>query len=136
MQTLTNDRDGIFGPADSPMCPVATDPQSLDRTLTEIRSGRRLEKIVTSIENFLHNQILRLDKALDEFRLAQNNEKILQKILKDFETEKLQWDEARNSEILRLSDASEKLIEGWQQLEDERRNWLDERDRYFVPTSR
>ena len=39
---------------------------TLDRTLAEIRSGRRLEKLIASIQGFLNGQVARLDKALDE----------------------------------------------------------------------
>jgi hypothetical protein len=126
MKTLSSFHEQVAA-ADSPMCDVAVESQSLDRTLTEIRSGRRLEKIVKSIENFLHSQISRIDKVLEECRLAEDNDKILQKILQDFEQEKLDWEETRHSESLRLVEASDKLIQGWQELEDERRRWLDQR---------
>ena len=73
---------------------------------------------------------------MEECRLAENNDQILQKIRKDFEQEKLEWEETRNSESLRLIEASDKLIEGWKALEDERRSWLDERDSHLAATSR
>ena len=102
--------------------------QSLDRTLVEIRSGRRLEKIANSIESFLHNQVARLEEALRQCQQAENNDKILQDILSNFELEKKKWEEQRQAEIRRLDQASKQLSLGWQQLEDERRNWLDERN--------
>ncbi len=101
--------------------------QSLDRTLTEIRSGRRLEKIVASIDNFLQSQVSRLEAALDECQQAEENDKIVQAILADFEREKQEWEDQRQAEIFRLNEASDQLINAWQQLEDERRNWLDKR---------
>ena len=136
MKTSSNPHEPGSAPVDFPMYEVAAQSPSLDRTLTEIRSGRRLEKIVKSIENFLHSQISRIDKAVEECRLAENNDQILQKIRKDFEQEKLEWEETRNSESLRLIEASDKLIEGWKALEDERRSWLDERDSHLAATSR
>ena len=102
--------------------------RSLDRKLTEIRSGRRLEKIAASVEHFLNSQVSRLESTLDEIQRAEENDKIVQKILADFEEEKLSWEKRRQAEIARLNDASEKLIKGWQQLEEERRTWLERRD--------
>lgn len=96
-------------------------PSSLDRTLTEIRSGRRLEKIVASIENFMYSQITRLDKAMAECNQAIENDRIVQKILADFELEKAAWEEKLQAETLRLQAAGEELIKGWEKLEDERR---------------
>lgn len=101
--------------------------QSLDRTLIEIRSGRRLEKIASSIESFLHNQVARLEDALRQCQQAEQNEKILQDILSTFDLKQKKWEEQRKAEIRRLDLASKQLALGWQQLEDERRNWLDER---------
>ena len=101
--------------------------RSLDQKLTEIRSGRRLEKISASVESFLNSQVSRLETVLDEIQRAEENDKIVQRILADFEEEKLAWEERRQAETLRLQKASEKLINGWQQLEDERRKWVDER---------
>lgn len=101
--------------------------QTLDRTLTEIRSGRRLEKIVSSIEGFLVSQVTRLDAALEECHRAVENDKIVQRILADFELDKKTWEADRQAEIERLSAAGEELIRGWEQLEDERRKWADQR---------
>ena len=94
---------------------------SLDRTLTEIRSGRRLEKIVDSIENFLNSQITRLEKAMAECNASIENDRIVQRILSEFEVEKAAWEESRQAEILRLQAAGEELVKGWEKLEDERR---------------
>lgn len=102
------------------------DRQSLDRTLTEFRSGRRLEKVVSSIESFLLSQVTRLDAALEECHRAVENDLIVQRILADFESEKQAWEVNRQAEIMRLSAAGEELIRGWEQLEQERRKWNDE----------
>ena len=101
---------------------------SLDRTLNEIRSSRRLEKIVDSIESFLQSQVTRLEGALDECRQAEENDRIIQGLLADAESEREAWEKRRQMEILRLEQVGEKLAEGWKQLEDERRNWMDHRD--------
>jgi hypothetical protein len=101
------------------------DRQSLDRTLVEIRSGRRLEKIVSSIQSFLLSQVTRLETALEECSRAVENDRIVQQILADFESEKQAWEVNRQAEILRLTAAGEELIRGWEQLENERRKWSD-----------
>ena len=93
---------------------------SLDRTLTEIRSGRRLEKIVVSIESFLNSQVARLDKAIAECNQSVENDRIVQGILAEFELEKAAWEKSRQQEIKRLQAAGEELIKGWKNLENER----------------
>ena len=103
-------------------------PQSLDRTLTEIRSGRRLESIVASIASFLDGQIERLEVAINECHKAVENDKIVQRILADFELEKLAWEESRQAEIVRLQASGAKLIHGWEKLENERRQYWQERN--------
>ncbi len=100
----------------------------LDNTLNEIRSGRRLDKIVSSIESFLQSQVTRLDRALEECRRAADNDRIVQKLLADAQLERENWERKRQAEILRLEQAGERLAQGWKQLEDERRNWLDQQD--------
>ena len=101
---------------------------STSRVLTEIRSGRRLEKIAASVESFLENQIARIEKALAEVEQAAENDRIVQKILADFEDEKAAWEQERQAEIERLSRAGEDLIAAWDKLEAEKKAWLDGRD--------
>ena len=96
------------------------------QTLNEIRAGRRLEKIVSSIESFLNSQVARIDAALEQCNQAVENDKVLQRILADFELEKQEWEVGRQQEIHRLQAAGEDLIRGWEQLESERRKFLDE----------
>ena len=99
----------------------------LDQTLSEIRSGRRLEKLVASIQGFLNGQVARLDKALDECQAAVDNDRIMRTVLASFETEKKQWQEKCEAESKRLKAEGLKLAEGWKELEDQRRKLLDER---------
>ena len=129
MNIATNEHSAGFQQSVNAVASDSPDQgQSLDRTLVEIRSGRRLEKIANSIESFLYNQISRLEEALSQCQQAERNDKILQGILSNFELEKEKWEERRQAEIRRLDEASKQLSLGWQQLEDERRLWLDERN--------
>lgn len=98
-----------------------------DKILNEIRSGRRLDKIVSSIENFLNNQVEKLEQAIEECERSAENDRIVQEILKRHEDEKRMWEEERQSETIRLSQAGEELIKAWGQLEEERRAWMENR---------
>lgn len=98
-----------------------------DQVLTEIRSSRRLEKIVSSIENFLNHQVERLGQAMEACERAAENDKIVKEILKRHEDEKRLWEEERQAEMIRLSKAGDELVKAWEQLEEERRNWLENR---------
>jgi hypothetical protein len=114
-----NETPGLSIPCDQDL--------ALDRTLSEIRSGRRLEKLIASIQGFLNGQVARLEKALDECQAAVDNDRIMRTVLANFETEKKVWQERCDAEANRLKLVGEKLAEGWKELEDERRKLLDER---------
>lgn len=128
MQTSTLIPDEHAGLHNSPE--PTESPESaatLDRTLAEIRSGRRLEKLIASIQGFLNGQIARLDKALDECQAVADNDRIMRTVLASFETEKKVWQQKCDAESKRLEAAGRRLADGWKQLEDERRKLLDER---------
>ena len=86
---------------------------SLDSKLKEIRSGRRLDRVVSSISSFLNHQVDRLEKELDRCQKAVDNDQVVQRMLTAFEKEKQEWESARVAEIERLNEASEKLALGW-----------------------
>ncbi|MEM7782525.1 MAG: hypothetical protein AAF623_04165 [Planctomycetota bacterium] len=103
--------------------------QGKQQVLTEIRSGRRLEKIASSIGSFLDNQLERLEAAFKEIERVAANDRIVQNILAEFELEKREWEMERQAEIDRLNRAGEELIEAWQKLESEKKAWMDEREK-------
>ena len=129
METTTKtfeDVEQIAGESES-LPDSRNDDSQLDRTLSEIRSGRRLEKLIASIQGFLNGQVARLDKALDECQAAVDNDRIMRTVLASFETEKKQWQEKCEAESKRLKAEGQKLAEGWKELEDQRRKLLDAR---------
>lgn len=107
--------------------PAGHAPAVVERSLAELRSGRRLEKVAASIESFLLSQIARLEKSLAECEAAVGQNQVVQRILTDFERQKEAWERERQAEIKRLFEASEKLARGWKQLEDERQKWIADR---------
>jgi hypothetical protein len=102
--------------------------RSLDQSLIQLQTGRRLEQVSASIESFLLSQVARIEEALGKCQLAVNQNQIVQRILADFEKQKLDWERQREAEADRLYQAGEKLIEGWRQLEAERREWMSKRN--------
>ncbi len=102
--------------------------RSLDQSLIQLQTGRRLEQVSASIESFLLSQVARIEEALEKCQLAVNQNQIVQRILADFEKQKLDWERQREAEADRLYQAGEKLIEGWRQLETERRDWMAKRN--------
>ncbi len=97
--------------------------------LDEIRAGRRLDKIVSSIENFLGNQVSKLEQALLQCDVAVDNDRIVKEILQRHQEERERWDQERETERARLREAGEELARAWEKLEEERRNWIENRDR-------
>ncbi len=111
------------------LSPTLPTSQSLDNTLKDIRSGRRLNRIASSISSFLLHQMDRLEAELDRCQKAADNDQVVQRMLTAFEKEKLEWEAARAAEIERLNDATEKLASGWEKLESEKQQWLESRGR-------
>ena len=110
--------------------------QMTDKTLDEARSGRRLTKIVNSIQSYLNNEISKLETAIEKCQQAADNDRVLQHLRMELENERQSWEADRDAEAKRLHDASEKLIQAWQQLEEERRRWMDEREQIMASQSR
>jgi hypothetical protein len=104
-------------------------PYPLDRSLVELRSGRRLEKVIISVESFLLNHVARVKKSLDQCQLTVDQNRILQRVMADFQRQKAEWEIDRQAEIRRLFEASEKLAAGWRRLEAERQAWSAEHRR-------
>ncbi len=98
--------------------------QSLDRSLAELRTGRRLEQVAAGIETFLLSQITRIEASLEQCQASIGQNQIVQRVLADFEKQKIEWEEQRQLESKRLFEAGEKLIRGWEQLESDRQEWL------------
>jgi hypothetical protein len=104
---------------------AAGDGISRDQVLADIRSGRRLEKIVASIRNFLEIQVSRVEETIEQCEAAVENDIRIQERLAEFEKEKRAWDETRKLEIARLSAAGDELSKAWEKLESDRRQFLD-----------
>lgn len=99
-----------------------------DQILGELRATRRLELVASGIERFLRGQFSRLEKALDECERAVEHDQVIQRMLIEFDQQKKEWELQCEEEASRLKLAYQKLMEGWRQLESERRSLLDERE--------
>ena len=100
-------------------------PISRDQQLADIRSGRRLERVVDSIKHFLEMQVTKIEQTLAGCEAAVENDRRLQQRQAEFQEEKHQWAKTREIEITRLSIAGDELAKAWAQLETERRKFLD-----------
>ena len=96
---------------------------NFESSLGELRVGRRLQQVTSSIGSFLDSQLAKLEKALVQCKNAELQNEVLQRIIAEFEQQKIDWEQTRVAEEKRLFAAGEKLIEGWKQLEQERANW-------------
>jgi len=96
-----------------------------DQLLSDIRSGRRLERIVESIRHFLEMQVSKVEDTLVQCEAAVENDRRLHQKMAEFQQEKHQWNETRKLEVQRLSAAGDELAKAWEQLEAERRKFVD-----------
>jgi hypothetical protein len=98
-----------------------------DQVLSDIRAGRRLERITSSVQNFLETQVAKIDEALEQCEAAVENDRLVRDRLAAFEKEKREWETARNAELKRLSVASDELAKAWEKLETDRRSLADKK---------
>ncbi len=98
-------------------------------SLEAVQVNRKLQKITSSVESFLFNQVERLSEALRTCREANEQAERFQSQLDSFEEKRAEWELQKETETNRLNLACEKLIEGWKQLENEKRQWMGERAR-------
>jgi len=101
------------------------EPVARDQMLADIRSGRRLERLVDNIKHFLENQVAKIDQTLAGCEAAVDSDRRFQQRLAEFQEEKHQWAKTREAEIARLTIAGDELTKAWEQLENERRNFID-----------
>lgn len=107
---------------------ILDDCSNTHEILGELRATRRLEQVASGIERFLRGQFSRLEKAITECERAAEHDQIVQRMLVEFDQQKKEWKHQCEEETARLKLAYEKLMEGWKQLEDERRNLMNERE--------
>ena len=103
--------------------------------LDTVRVVRKLQKISNSVESFLGNQMEQLLAAVQKFQTSDNQLEMLQKAVDDLSSQRANWEDMKAREMERLNLASEKLAEGWRQLEDARRKWLMEKSRPLPKTN-
>lgn len=96
------------------------DHASFESELGELRLGRRLKKLTSSVENFLQIQLSRLNTALRHCEKAEEQNELLRRMMAEFETQKREWQLKQLAEEQRLFEAGEKLMRGWEQLEIEK----------------
>ena len=116
-------------PAETAGEPAPAKTATRDQLLTDIRSGRRLERVIESVKLFLAMQVDKVEQTLAQCDAAVEKERSLQMRLAEFEKEKHQWNQTRMLEIERLSAAGDELAKAWAQLEVERRQVLDSKTR-------
>lgn len=120
---VTTPADNQIAKPDCKAAPAAE--TSRDQMLVDLRSGRRLDRIVASIQNFLEMQVSRVEDTIAQCEAAVENDIRVQERMAKFEKEKREWDESRKQEIARLSQASDELAKAWEKLETERRQFVD-----------
>jgi len=101
------------------MSDVKDKAASVDLSLEEVRAIRSLEAIAASIESFLANQIDRIGFSLNYCQEAFTQHRLLQQRTLEFENEKSEFETMQKRERQRLFEICEKLIAGWEQLENQ-----------------
>ena len=140
MNQLTHQNDGISGqndPASPPNAGRHDSSQPLSSSMDAIQISRRLQKIANSIEGFLFSQLSQITNAIESCQQSTQQSRTADQVLSELDAKQKAWESEKEAEMRRLDLACEKLVEGWRDLENERRKWLVERSTgQSVPSTR
>ena len=90
---------------------------------------RRLRAVTRRIEAFFESQIQKLELAMRQVQEMQGEYDIARRLTADTERERMSWEEARQLEMARLTEASRALEKAWHELEQRQREVETERIR-------
>jgi hypothetical protein len=111
---------------------VASAPSS--ETLDTSAPNHRLRALTGEIEEFLLQQIRRLESLLGNHARNSSSTAELQDLLVEVEHQQRQFDVRREEQMARIQLESARLTDAWQRLENEQRELLAQRQRGPVKT--
>ncbi len=85
---------------------------------------RRLRAVTRRIEGFFDAQIQRLEQAMHQLNELQSEYEVARRLSADLDQQKTRWQDERDEEIVRLTQASESLARSWHELEQRQRDLL------------
>ncbi len=92
-------------------------------------AARRLRAVTVHIDSFLTGQLQRLSDAMHVYTQVKTEAETVRRLYADLETERQQWQMQRESELERLQQASENLIDAWERLDAQQRQLMIEQRR-------
>lgn len=90
---------------------------------------RRLRAVTRRIEAFFESQVQKLEQAMRHVEDMQGEYDIARRLSHDIERTRLTWQEERQLEMARLTEASRALEKAWHDLEQKQRDLEIDRNR-------
>lgn len=85
---------------------------------------RRLRALSRRYQDFFQLQFQRLGSHMQAQQQMVDRADAVRSMLDDIQSQKDSWDSVRNAEMQRIDDASQKLMQAWQALEEQQRQAL------------
>ena len=86
--------------------------------------ARRLRALTRRYEDFFKLQYQRLDKHMTVQKELIGQSDVIRRMMDDFEQQKKDWEQQREAELERISQAGDKLMNAWTELENQQRKLL------------
>lgn len=86
--------------------------------------ARRLRALARRYEDFFKLQFERLEKHMRYQQNLISQADVVRRMMDDLATEKQNWEVQQNAELERISQASDKLVQAWTELENQQRQLL------------
>ena len=83
-----------------------------------------MRALARKYEDFFRAQFVRLDEFVKEQQKLAAQTAAADRLLKSTNMERREWEAERDRELLRISEASEKLAKAWEHLENEQQRFL------------
>jgi hypothetical protein len=108
-----------------PNAPIPNEPSIHD--LSE--ATRRLRTVTQGIDSFVSGQLQRLSDALQVYSQVKDEADSVRRLFAEFEIERRQWQDRRDVEVNRIHQASQNLVDAWDELDTQQREFLIEQQR-------
>jgi hypothetical protein len=87
-------------------------------------AGAELQALIERIEDYLRQQIRRLERTIDPTCSVAAEEQAVRELIADHERERQEWESERHKERARLDEEANLLLDAWGRLEAEHRRLL------------
>ena len=90
---------------------------------------RRLRAVTRRVEAFFESQMQRMEEAMGQVEETRQEYEVARRLSAELEQKRSEWEQERQLELARLTEASRALAQAWHELEQKQREFRMEQNR-------